>query len=54
MKGDGYSNDDERESAAFQRVNFIDGVEVTDEECASYDDLASYSSKSLKSLAFGG
>lgn len=37
VNGDGYPNDDEWESADFQSVNYIDGVEVTDEECASYD-----------------
>lgn len=37
VNGDGYPNDDEWESADFQSVNYIDGVEVTDKECASYD-----------------
>lgn len=37
VNGDGIPSDDEMESDDFQSVNYIDGVEITDEECASYD-----------------
>ena len=37
VNGDGIPSDGEMESDDFQSVNYIDGVEITDEECASYD-----------------